>query len=365
MNKTTTCTQRPSGPLGRTSASQVRPTQNHLGGPQGNCQLRSQQRPSRPKCSGRATPLSTTHPQGVIRPSGLRTSGSPCTRTRRPQQRQTCPRTSRVVQSTRPRQVTRPASQTKRQVHKKSNIGLRLINLISLLTMATCVIAGVIALASMGTFSKIIEDIHLPVSQGVYSDASNPSVSLAPSPNFFNACNPNTIDNSQGCIQATQSAIDRARKIEGLGPIELPSDFAQLSAPVQLLDVINQERTARGYRRVDHLSSYLTSVSKRGATTNSDPSPSQSWAGNFTANWAGGIPNALAADYMWLYDDGVGSPNVNCQISSDPGCWGHRNAILAHFPKSGSLSFGASLVAESSSGQGYYDSIAMVLGIAS
>ena len=32
-----------------------------------------------------------------------------------------------------------------------------------------------------------------------------------------------------------------------------------------------------------------------------------------------------------MYDDGPGSPNVDCQGGNTSGCWGHRDDILAPF----------------------------------
>jgi hypothetical protein len=49
---------------------------------------------------------------------------------------------------------------------------------------------------------------------------------------------------------------------------------------------------------------------------------------SFGGNWAGGYDNALGSDYGWMYDDGLGSPNVDCTKAHRAGCWGHRDNIL-------------------------------------
>jgi hypothetical protein len=33
-----------------------------------------------------------------------------------------------------------------------------------------------------------------------------------------------------------------------------------------------------------------------------------------------------------MYDDGPDSPNIDCTSAGAPGCWGHRDNILASWP---------------------------------
>jgi hypothetical protein len=47
------------------------------------------------------------------------------------------------------------------------------------------------------------------------------------------------------------------------------------------------------------------------------------WGGNWAEN-----ANALGASYYWLYDDGLGSSNLDCSPASPAGCWGHRDNEL-------------------------------------
>ena len=51
----------------------------------------------------------------------------------------------------------------------------------------------------------------------------------------------------------------------------------------------------------------------------------------WTSNWAGGVGSALESIYLWMYDDGPGSPNADCQAGNMSGCWGHRDDILGAF----------------------------------
>ena len=73
----------------------------------------------------------------------------------------------------------------------------------------------------------------------------------------------------------------------------------------------------------------LDQASQSAAAQNTDPSPPAgfrwtSWGGN----WAGAVGNPLEAIYFWMYDDGLGSYNIDCTPSNSSGCWGHRHNIL-------------------------------------
>lgn len=49
------------------------------------------------------------------------------------------------------------------------------------------------------------------------------------------------------------------------------------------------------------------------------------------SNWAGGEASALLADYDWVYDDGPGSPNMDCTNALANGCWDHRRNVLGNY----------------------------------
>jgi hypothetical protein len=150
------------------------------------------------------------------------------------------------------------------------------------------------------------------------------------------------------CEPASIRALDTARARLGLGPYLLPADFIALAPARQWLILANLDRIAYSLRPIDGLSAVLNAIARRGAAGRRDPDPGpllmslhgQSRIG-FASNWAGGQPNALVAYYGWMYDDGYGSGNLDCRTPSAPGCWGHRQDILA-FPQAGRLSMGAS-----------------------
>ena len=95
----------------------------------------------------------------------------------------------------------------------------------------------------------------------------------------------------------------------------------------------NLERTARGLPAFEGMSTALDAV---GGERRRTPTPTQSPPAGFpasywTSNWAGGVGSPLESIYLWMYDDGPGSPNVDCQGGNTSGCWGHRDDILAPF----------------------------------
>ena len=161
---------------------------------------------------------------------------------------------------------------------------------------------------------------------------NNPSQNLAPVPNVFAYCSGQTVDMSAGCQQASLAAIDRGRSSEGLGPMVLPANWSVFSAAEQLFVATNMERTARGLRPFVGMSSVLDSAAAAGADSNTDATPPSGFPASYwTSNWAGGVGSPLESIYLWMYDDGPGSPNVDCQGGSTSGCWGHRDDILAPF----------------------------------
>jgi hypothetical protein len=170
------------------------------------------------------------------------------------------------------------------------------------------------------------------VSDSSAQPLANPSSDLAPDPDFFNSCSATTIDMSAGCQNASLEAIDNGRSSEGLPPMVLPSNWSQLSAAEQLFVATNLERTARGLPAFEGMSSALDAAAGSAAVANNDPTPPAGFdASYWTSNWAGGVGSALETVYLWMYDDGLGSPNANCVAGNMSGCWGHRENILGGF----------------------------------
>ena len=132
------------------------------------------------------------------------------------------------------------------------------------------------------------------------------------------------------CQQAVVAAIDSARSAEGVGLLELPSDYDSLTVAQQLLVLADLERVDRGLPGFVGLSSQLDAMAQAGAAANNDPAGPSGTA--WGSNWAGGEATALLADYDWMYDDGLGSPNLDCgQSQLASGCWDHRDNILGNY----------------------------------
>ena len=158
---------------------------------------------------------------------------------------------------------------------------------------------------------------------------NNPSQNIAPSPNFLASCNGAHYDDSSGCVTASLQAIDNARELEGLPGMVLPTNWGSLSPAEQLYVITNLERTVRGLPPLTGMASALDQAATAGADENTDPSPPGGfpWS-SWGSNWAGAVGNPLEAMYLWMYDDGLGSANIDCTPSNQSGCWGHRDNVL-------------------------------------
>ncbi|MHB8694189.1 MAG: hypothetical protein ACYDHH_23355 [Solirubrobacteraceae bacterium] len=167
--------------------------------------------------------------------------------------------------------------------------------------------------------------------------ASNPSVNRDPSAATNAACGQAPV--SLDCDIAALTDINAARAAEGIGPMVLPTNYESLTQPQQLLVIANLERIGRGLVPASGLSPSLNVVATVGALANKDPYPTSISGNVFASNWAGGVASPLFIDFLWMYDDGVGSYNLDCNAASDPGCWGHRDNIL--YPFDAPVGFGA------------------------
>lgn len=123
------------------------------------------------------------------------------------------------------------------------------------------------------------------------------------------------------------AAIDACRAAEKVGPLELPSNWSSLTTVEQGFVLIDLERVNRGLAPIVGLSPALDALAASGAANGTDPSFP---AGGFIGGggiW-GQMPSLLAADYVWMYEDGVGGENADCSAAGERGCWGHRDIIL-------------------------------------
>ena len=158
----------------------------------------------------------------------------------------------------------------------------------------------------------------------------NPGANVPPSPNFLNACYPHNTGST--CTSQVIQATTNARAGEGLGAMALPSNFNSLTPAEQMFVITDIERVDRGLPPFVGLVSTFSSDALAGAQANTDPDPTQVPAGLHLVAWASNWAengNPLGSNYFWMYDDGVGSGNIDCTAAGQPGCWGHRDNILS------------------------------------
>jgi hypothetical protein len=163
----------------------------------------------------------------------------------------------------------------------------------------------------------------------------NPPKSLPPDPDFYAYCVGGVLDNAVGCNSKALEAIDRARETEPVGPLRFNlARFLRLSVAQQLFAIADMERVSRGETPMAALTFKLDTAARAGAVAGRDPEPAtetlDGGARIFTwgSNWAGGTESALGSDDGWMYDDGPGGFNGDCNAGRHEGCWGHRDNIL-------------------------------------
>jgi len=158
--------------------------------------------------------------------------------------------------------------------------------------------------------------------------AADPSSNTSPSGLY--SCDVNSSQITSACLGGAVSDFNRARAKEGLGGINLPTNFRYLPVGYQLLILANIDRVDRGLVAFAGLSKTLNAYALKGGQTNTDP-PFPSWTSYGAGNWVGS-PNAFWGEFEWMYDDGYGSTNMDCSSPSSPGCWGHRHNIVMNWP---------------------------------
>lgn len=180
--------------------------------------------------------------------------------------------------------------------------------------------------------------LALAIAPAAAGNLAKPSHNLAPSRGTLHAC---LMPNGGGhsCEVHAKADIARAHRREGLAPLSLPRGFAKLSRAEQLLAVSDGERVQRGLAPALGLTGQLDAAAHAAAITEQDPlgPAGYSWG----SNWVGGVRSPLFADFLWMYDDGPGSGNSDCARAGEPGCWGHRQNILARFEEPVAMGAGA------------------------
>lgn len=158
---------------------------------------------------------------------------------------------------------------------------------------------------------------------------ADPVANIPPPPQLVPACGSPGSISSGLCEGLAINAINVAHAAEGLAPMTLPSNWASLTSAQQLFVASNLERTVRGLQPLSAMDSALDGAATQAAMAGADPAvPTGFSASESGGNWAAGASNALEVLYYWMYDDGLGSPNIDCSVSDPDGCWGHRNNIL-------------------------------------
>jgi hypothetical protein len=203
-----------------------------------------------------------------------------------------------------------------------------------------------------------------PNSANAFPLLVNPRANVAPSPNFLSSgscadvngvaqcANPCVTpqltfpesNSTEGCTSYLLQAINNARTSEGLAAMALPSNWYSLTVPQQLFVVANLERTARGLPVYLGINAALSANAQSAANSDRDPSVARGFVdaldpGGYPAMggaWSAGF-NVLAADYMWMYEDGWGgsasaTSNTACTSASSVGCWAHRDELLGSDP---------------------------------
>ncbi len=157
----------------------------------------------------------------------------------------------------------------------------------------------------------------------------DPVSNIAPNPNFLASCGFTAYNGSFSCVWEVVSAIDNARSSEGLPPMVLPTNWASLTPAEQLFVATNLERSVRGLAPLSAMAPALDAAAAQGAAADADPRvpPGFPWT-SVGGNWAGPVGNPLEAMYYWMYDDGLGSTNIDCSLSNVSACWGHRQNLL-------------------------------------
>jgi hypothetical protein len=196
-----------------------------------------------------------------------------------------------------------------------------------------------IALALLATVAAMPLLASTAPAQARVPAVANPSLNVPRTAAMEQACGQGT---AAGCQLAVVGGIDQARATEGVAPLHLPSNYDALSGAAQLLVLTDLERVDRGLPGFTGLSVTLDGLAKKGAVANTDPTgpAGRTWG----SNWAGGEPSALMVDYDFMYNDGPGSPNLDCTIATPNGCWDHRRNILSDYGRHPSMGAAATKV---------------------
>ncbi len=191
----------------------------------------------------------------------------------------------------------------------------------------TCLARLALALALAACVGSAIVTTPAEAGAAGIVPPSDPPANI--SPQVTPVCNFAVVDDtSASCIDSVLHDINRARWVEGLGPMVLPSDYATDPVPLQQLIIADEERGDRGLPQFSGLDPVLNALALTAAQNNADPvvppgDHPNGWGSNFAKDYT-----PLSADFAWMYDDGPGGTNLLCTPQDMSGCWGHRDNIL-------------------------------------
>jgi hypothetical protein len=155
----------------------------------------------------------------------------------------------------------------------------------------------------------------------------NPPANVVPAPGYNGPCG--SVAQPNPLCASGLATIDGDRQAEGVGPISLPNNYLSLTPQEQIFVLANLERIDRGLPPVAGLAGGLNASAQAGAANSTDPGfPPYASSGGATYASTSSI---IAADYMWLYDDGWGSVNIGCTSPTASQCWDHRDIILGSY----------------------------------
>jgi hypothetical protein len=165
-------------------------------------------------------------------------------------------------------------------------------------------------------------------------NSSVPSVTIGPLPTPFvplSWSGPNPPENCDTAGSRSASGIEYldycGAELEGLAPLSLPSNWANLSDPEKGFVLMNLERIERKETPIVGISTTLNNYAAEGADANTDPPVSFISDGVGGSIWASGSFVAVGMP-GFLYADGPGGFNLDCTSTDSSGCWGHRDNVL-------------------------------------
>jgi len=155
--------------------------------------------------------------------------------------------------------------------------------------------------------------------------SSNPPSNLPDT--FVSTCYNNGYG-SASCMESEIAAINSARSGEGVAALSWPSSLYSLSPDEQEFVLADEERVGRGLPAISGLTSGASQVATAAAQANEDPNGfGVPGAIAYASNWAEDY-GSLGSMFDWMYNDGLGSFNLDCTTANSSGCWIHRDNIL-------------------------------------